>query len=373
MRNIDNYFYEFLEPISKELAYLARELESSIYTSPRTMLTHSRVFIENVLHKVMIAESLMDETPTNLKERLDLLSDRGYLTDEIRNELHYVRQKGNQASHDSRSFRFSEALITWESLYKIVKWYIEVYGPIDMKVPEYLDPTPLHEQTYDISEIEIRLKTMEELLVSSMERMPEESTHEETAATIMESDVKSEVPGFTTIRTISYKERKLEVPYFLRDAFLLPQRFDKSTMFLIRLGGEQQARIMSELPSDLSGLHKHVKRYSEKNDEILFEELMVYIEQEKVRRKLQVQRSGELFFFYKENYVVVTEELSETPLTSEEFHSIPSLLRQLNDNEIWTVGQLPKELVILAKYDNVGVGTVEKLFNQLKEKQVAHT
>lgn len=33
------------------------------------------------------------------------------------------------------------------------------------------------------------------------------------------------------------------------------------------------------------------------------------------------------------------------------------------------VEHLPKELVILGKYKNVGVSTVEKLFKQLKEKQ----
>jgi len=55
-----------------------------------------------------------------------------------------------------------------------------------------------------------------------------------------------EQPGFTTIRSLSYKGQTLDIPYFLRDAFLLPQRFGKSETFLIRLGAEQQARIMSE-------------------------------------------------------------------------------------------------------------------------------
>ena len=149
----------------------------------------------------------------------------------------------------------------------------------------------------------------------------------------------------------------------------MPQRFSKSETFLIRLGAEQQARIMSELPNNLEGLHKHVKRYSDKNDEIFFEELTVFIEEEKIRRQLTLERPGELFFFYKADYIIVTEELSKISLTADEFTGIPSLLRQLNEDQIETVGQLPKELVILAKYANVGVGTVEKLFDQLKEKQ----
>ncbi|WP_318617094.1 DUF4145 domain-containing protein [Sporosarcina sp. YIM B06819] len=364
-----SYFYKFLEPISKELAYVARELENSIFTSPRTMLTHARVFVENILQQVILKEKLPDEPWTNLKERLDLLNEKGYLTAEVRDALHHVRQIGNKAAHDARMFRYSEALLSWESVYVIVKWYVEVYGPLDFTVPDYQDPTLRTERAYDITELEVRLKSLEELLIASVQKPNEEPVHQETAATIVASrPAEPEQPGFTTIRTLTYKGQTLDVPYFLRDAFLLPQRFEKSETFLIRLGAEQQARIMSELPNDLEGLHKHVKRFNEKNEENLFEELKNYIEEEKIRRKLLVERPGELFFFYKADHIVVTEELSGIPFTAEEFTGSPSLLRQLNEDQIKTVGQLPKELVILAKYENVGIGTVEKLFEQLKGK-----
>lgn len=320
---------------------------------------------------MILAEKLHEEPRANLKDRIDMLNFNGYLTSEIRDALHYVRQIGNQAAHDSRMFRFSEALLSWEAVYKIVKWYVEVYGPVSVKVPDYQDPSPRSEQSYDITELEVRLKALEELLSSSVQKLTGESAYSETAATAAaeQTSVIQEIPGFTTIRTIAYKDKQLEIPYFLRDAFLLPQRFGKSETFLIRLGAEQQARIMSELPNNLEGLHKYVKRFSEKNDETFFEELKTFIGEEKIRRQLTLERPGELFFFYKADHIVVTEELSKIPLTASEFSGIPGLLRQLNEDEILTVGQLPKELVILAKYANVGVGTVEKLFEQLKDKQ----
>lgn len=56
-----SYFYQFLEPISKELAYVARELEHSIYSSPRTMLTHGRVFIESILKDVVQIEKFFTQ------------------------------------------------------------------------------------------------------------------------------------------------------------------------------------------------------------------------------------------------------------------------------------------------------------------------
>ena len=37
--------------------------------------------------------------------------------------------------------------------------------------------------------------------------------------------------------------------------------------------------------------------------------------------------------------------LSKIPLNADEFTGIPSLLRQLNEDQIETVGQLPKGLV----------------------------
>ncbi|WP_106498356.1 DUF4145 domain-containing protein [Lentibacillus sp. Marseille-P4043] len=373
------YYYSFLEHYSKELAYVARELENSIFTSPRTMLTHARTFTEAIIKKVLITEKLNKEIQTALVDQLELLDDHGIIKPEVRDALHVVRMNGNKAAHDVRQFRYSEALLSWEAIYTIVKWYIEVYGPIEMKVPAYRDPQPKQEEAYDMAELQVRLGNLERLLTTSIQNLhSNEQTDDEAeiAATSLEADqldttqneTGKRAPGLTTIREITYQGDAVEIPYFLRDAFLLPQRFAKSERFLVRLGAEEQARIMSELPADLEGIHKHVKRYNESNDKALFEELQVYIEEEKSRRKLILERPGELFFFYKKDYIVVTEELSQIWLTKEKFTGIPSLLRQLNEDGIHQVGQLPQELVILAKYKNVGIGTVENLFEQLKEK-----
>lgn len=367
--SLQSYFYKFIEPVSRELAYVARELENSVFTGPRTMLTHARTFANAILENVMEQEKLHDEQYNSLKERIDILSDNGLLIKEICDALHHVRLSGNQAAHQVRPFRYSEALLSWEAIYTIVKWYIEVYGPVQMVVPEYQDPMPDHHEPYDTAELEARLQNLEVLLTASVNQPKGEESREEIAATTTDVSPMDEPPGFTAIRKITYKDRELAIPYYLRDAFLLPQRFAKSETFLIRLGAEQQARIMSELPNHLEGLHHHVKRYNAGNDETFFEELAVYIEEENARRMLSLEQPGELFLFYKAEHIVVTEALSRIPLDKNEFDRIPSLLRQLNEDQIETVGQLPRELVILAKYDNVGTGTVENLFEQLRRKQ----
>ncbi|MFD1849746.1 DUF4145 domain-containing protein [Oceanobacillus bengalensis] len=363
------YFYKFLEPVSYELALIAKELENSIFTSPRVMLTHSRIFIEHLLRQVMEKEKVLESTQATLIEQINTLDAHGYITPEIRDALHEVRKTGNQAAHDPRKFRYSEALLSWEAVYEIVKWYVEVYGDLDVIVPAYQDPIPADKQNYDIQELITKLESLEGKLLTAIEQPWDEEGISEIATTIEEVPTHEALPGYTAIRKITYKDRSLEVPYFLRDTFLLPQRFDKSETFLIRLGAEQQARIMSELPSNMEGISDYVKRFNEKNEETLFDELSTFIDEEKVRKEIEAEHPGELFLFYKTDYIIVTKELSSIPLTEEHFTSIPNLLRQLHDDQINKVGQLPKELVILAKYDRVGVGTVEKLFEQLKGRK----
>ncbi|MEK3909033.1 DUF4145 domain-containing protein [Oceanobacillus sp. FSL W7-1309] len=370
---MDNYYYHFLEQMNKELAFVARELENSIFASPRTMLTHARVFVETILQLVMKEEELPSKISLTLIERIDTLNDNGYITIEVRDALHSVRMLGNQAAHDTRKFRYSEALQSWEAVYVIVRWYVETYGPIEFIFPEYQDPAAKGQEFYDISEIEIRLGALEQLLNASVGKHDKNLESDEKKKSVAEETSDPLPPGFTTIRKLVYKKMELEIPYFLRDAFLLPQRFERSEMFLIRLGAEQQARIMSELPNNLEGLSTHVKRYKAKNEEILFEELEVFIEEEKQRREIMLDRPGELFFFFKEEYLVVTEELAKLALNEDIFSGFPSLLKQLRKDQMVTVGQLPKELVILAKYDNVGIGTIKSLFEQMKQIQTTST
>jgi Domain of unknown function (DUF4145) len=361
------YFYQFLEPLSNELALLAKELEYSVFTSPRTMLTHSRVFIENILKSVMKEEGLSEVPQMTIVDRINLLNEQGILVKDVLNDLHSIRMTGNQAAHQTRMFRYSESLTSWEALYNVVKWYIESYGPISTTVPEYEEPRLPRDEQLDLDELLARLVSLERTL-SAKETPTMHPAHSEVAATVTREENQT-TEGYSTIRRISYMDKHVDIPFFLRDAFLLPQRFQKSETFLIRLGEVQQARFVSELPLNLVDLHKHVKRYNEKNDKTLFEELSIFVQEELTRREITHTRRGELLFFYKSNYIVVTEELSAIPLSPEEFTGIPSLLKQLKQNGIINVGQLPKELVSLAKYANVGALTVEKLFDQLKKKQ----
>ena len=171
------------------------------------------------------------------------------------------------------------------------------------------------------------------------------------------------------VRTITYQKDTIEIPHFLRDAFLLPQRFEESERFLLRLNKEQEARLMSELPTSLDHLHERVSRYTQSHTETFFHELKQFIKEEIRRKKLMQTRPGELFLFYNGDEIVVTEEFGKEPINKENFTGAPGLIDQLNEDGILTVQDLPKELVIIGKYKGVGKGRVENFFQQLKELQ----
>ncbi|WP_213424315.1 DUF4145 domain-containing protein [Bhargavaea massiliensis] len=369
MNENDEHFYAFLK--HRHLALVAGELEQSVYTSPRTMLTHARVLIDSVLQLVMKEEGIPDVQHKSLKERLDEIDCQGLLTDEVRDALHDIRMAGNRAAHQPRAFRVTESLAAWEQLYIVMKWYIEVYGNPTFTFPEYRDPSPPKERAFELPELESRLARLEELLKETLSgEVKVNATEKAPAAMISQEQPFDESPGYTTVRQIHYGDRTLDVPYFLRDAFLLPQRFEKSVRFLVKLHGAEEARIMSELPADLAGLHLSVTRYTEKNDEQFFGELAEFIEEEKARRRIRIERPGELFLFHKGDAIIVTEALAQAELNKENFPLLtPGFIRQLRESGIRQAGQLPQELVILAKYKNVGAGTIEKLFEDLKNTQ----
>lgn len=320
-------------------------------------LTSCRTLAETLLDKAVEAENLTNIVPNTFQERITYFHREGIITNEQNEAFYVIRKYGNAAAHDSfRKFYIRESLEVWENTYKVVKWFIEVYGSTEIEVPEYEEPAVKATDNEDLSKVLEIIKNLEERLqggeISSNEGLSDESLSK----------------AHQVSRILQYGNEQLEIPFFLRDAFLLPQRFPKSTTFLIRLNGEQQARIMSELPENFEGLHQHVKRFNEKNDAIFFEELKKYVEEETIRKKVEEQHHGEMILFYKEDYIILTEALGEVGLTIQDFPGSPSFIKQLHEQNITKVNQLPKELVLLGKYKNVGETTLQRFFEQLKLK-----
>lgn len=340
---------EILLDINPSLAELTQDIEKLIFVSPRAAMQTTRTMAETLVREVAKLEEL-EGSELNFGELQMKLKNEGIITTTTDNAIHFVRRQGNTASHDGmRKMFIREALTSWEYQHVILTWFIETYASPDIEVPSYIEPVP--EQGKEGREELIG--HIETLMQSLIQKQPltEKSATEQKVS-----------------RKIFYKDQFIEIPTFLRDAFLLPQRFPKSTTFLIRLNGVEQARIMSELPYQLDGLHQHVKRFKEANDECFFEELQTFIEEEQKRKMLMEQYRGEVLLFFKSDFVILTEALGDVALTKDNFPGQTSLLNSLLEQGFQHVKDLPKEVVLLGKYRNVGETAIANLFNQLKVK-----
>lgn len=50
-----------------------------------------------------------------------------------------------------------EALKSWKKTYSNVKWYIEVYGLLDIEIPEYDEPVIMHKNVASQQKIVVLL------------------------------------------------------------------------------------------------------------------------------------------------------------------------------------------------------------------------
>ncbi|TKI67930.1 DUF4145 domain-containing protein [Lysinibacillus mangiferihumi] len=345
---------EILYGINPSLAELTQDIEKLLFVSPRAAMQTTRTMAETLVRQVAQLEGL-EHNEFNFGELQMKLKNEGIVTPTTDNAIHFVRKQGNIASHDgTRKMLIREALTCWEYQHLILTWFIETYASPDIEVPEYIEPVP----EKSAADSEYLIEHIEALMQTFVQKQP-------TSENVVTEQKVS--------RRIYYKDQFVEIPDFLRDAFLLPQRFPKSTTFLIRLNGEQQARIMSELPYQLEGMHQHVKRFKEANDECLFEEVRLFVEEEQKRKILMEQYRGEVLLFYKSDFAILTEALGNVALTKDNFPGQTSLLTSLQEQGFSHVKDFPKELVLLGKYRNVGETALANLFNQLKVKGMEFT
>lgn len=174
-------------------------------------LTSCRTLAETLLAKTVEAENLTAIIPDTFQERISYFYREGLITDEQNKAFYDIRKYGNAASHDSfRKFYIREALEVWECTYTIVKWFIEVYGSIEIEVPEYEEPTIKDTNNEDLTKVLQIIKDLETRLQGGEINSNENLSNEDFSRLHQVS------------RTIQYGNEQLDIPFFLRDAFLLP-------------------------------------------------------------------------------------------------------------------------------------------------------
>ncbi len=353
-------FYAFLEKEDLQLAQFLEELELAVFQNPRALLTHSRTLIEIIFQKIDKVEGI--ERPYGFK-LIDHLNDQDVyeMPQHILDACHAIRVEGNRATHQIEQVYLVQSLTVWRHIYDVMRWYMETYLSPDLEMPPYRDPKT-HDalRTLEIGELTLRLE--------QLEKQWQDGTDLTEVAPVERGVI---LPGMTTVRTLTFREESIDIPYFLRDALLLPQRFEKSESYLIALNNKQEARFMSELPYSLDDLHTRTPRRKQEHTAVFVEELKYFIEEEIRRKQVRAERQGdgELLLFYEGEQLVITESRAAISIDDELLPRSPKLIEHLQRDGITSVGLLPKEFVLIGKYDQIGPQRVRDFWEILKKTE----
>ena len=353
-----SYYYRFLEDVEPDMAELLEELERVVFRSPRAMVTHSRTLIELVLQRAEEHEGVTFPEMVRLSERIYDARNVYNFPPTVQEALHRIRKYGNEAAHDPGTVRMIRALLVWHLLYDVMKWYVTTYVKPSMEYPAYADPELCASDSRELGEVMVRLEQLERMIA-----------HRETKdVSAPREEVGLSLPGMTTVRTLTFREETIDIPYFLRDALLLPQRFEQSESYLISLHKVQEARFMSELPYTLDDLHERVKRRNVSHTERFVEELRLFIAEEVRRQRVKRERKGdgELLIFYAGEEIVMTEDRARVAIDEQLLPGLPGLVAQLKRDGMTTVGSLPREFVLLGKYDGIGKKRLEEAWEAIR-------
>lgn len=116
--------HRFLEGTYPKDENLGHEIESALLKSPRMALIFCRTLVETLLEKAVEAEGLIKLNLSNLQD--------AFLTCLFAYDI-------NEAFYVERKYGNAQLVIhSVSNTFSIVKWYIEVYGSVDIEIPEYV-------------------------------------------------------------------------------------------------------------------------------------------------------------------------------------------------------------------------------------------
>jgi uncharacterized protein YheU (UPF0270 family) len=171
--------FQFLGEVNEELARIANQAANHVWEDPRTTLIQGRLFGEQLAKTVSQLEKAEPVYAIKQIERLHILSREGIVTDEVRDRFEWLRMNGNMAVHDTKDIPIDLALTAHRCIFELAKWYVETYGPISIKVPEYQMPVNRSQSVEQVPELaaeqireqleKIVLDKLEEKLLPSLD------------------------------------------------------------------------------------------------------------------------------------------------------------------------------------------------------------
>jgi len=158
--------FEFLKNDWEILSRVGELAERNLFQNPNLAISELRKFAESITKYILAKEEIKEERNTTQEDRLKVLFYDQTIPKEIYDLLNAIRIKGNKATHNLNYGDVEEAKTLLHMTYRISAWFMEVYGDWTVKIPEYIEPTPVNEVTE--SELE-EIKSEYEKKLTQME------------------------------------------------------------------------------------------------------------------------------------------------------------------------------------------------------------
>lgn len=152
--------FDCLQELEPELVKIANSIEDIFFDDPHGVLVKARLFTEKMTKKVAEFENLPHLLSSRQVDRVQYLDQERILTKEIARAFDTIRTIGNKASHESLQADFELAFKVHKNLYKISAWFLELYGPHDIEIPEYQSPIPKRDEGINKEEINKMLESI---------------------------------------------------------------------------------------------------------------------------------------------------------------------------------------------------------------------
>lgn len=132
--------FKFLCEVNVGLSDLAIQAEADIWTNSRSTLTQGRLFSEELATLVSKMEKVEPVYSIKPSDRVQILSRKDIISNEIKDSFDWLRKNGNIAAHDLKPIPTDLALTAHRHIFVLALWYVESYGPLEIELPVYTMP-----------------------------------------------------------------------------------------------------------------------------------------------------------------------------------------------------------------------------------------
>lgn len=133
-----DYCFTFLKDKYPEIEKMTKELEFNLYNqNSMSVLSMGGSIAENILIKVCEFENIpIEDTPTQ-EIRIDILHDKGVLTNRLTKDFHEIRQLRNKVVHRAYEGDMDKAYKVHHIIYNIIEWFYKKYEDSNYEIPAY--------------------------------------------------------------------------------------------------------------------------------------------------------------------------------------------------------------------------------------------